>query len=65
MHSALPKRIVNDYDVLVSIISNFERRNISVYEIVLECSYFWKADCLFEYSCWLAISCIFAMGSDN
>ena len=29
MHSALPKRIVNDYDVLVRIISNFERRNIS------------------------------------
>ena len=32
------KKIVNDYDVLVSTISNFERRNISVYEIVLECT---------------------------
>lgn len=32
-----PKRIVNDYDVLVSIISNFKRRNISVYVIILEC----------------------------
>ena len=61
-----PKMIVNDSDVLVSLISNFERSNISVYEIVLECYYFWKADCLFEYCSWQATSyCIFVMGSDN
>ena len=41
-------------------------KKISVYKIVLECNYFWKADCLFEYSCWQVTSyCIFVMGSDN
>ena len=63
-----PKRIIKGYDVLVSIIPNFQRRQTFLvnYETVLECNYFWKAYCLFEYSCWVATSyCISVMGSDN
>ena len=49
------------YDVWVSIISSFQRRQAfhftRYYRLRLECNCFWKADCLFEYSCWLATSC--------
>ena len=49
------------YDVWVTIISSFQRRQTfhctRYYRLRLECNCFWKADCLFEYSCWLATSC--------
>ena len=44
-----PKTIVSG-NVLVS----SQKTNISVFKLVLECKYFWKAHCLFKYSCWLA-----------